>query len=74
MQPIQPEVRKNGRVTLTHQKWNGFEFVNAMGNFVSGGLSTWIMSAGVTETQLFFAVSLWLRSTPLRAAEACCAN
>merc|ERR1719353_541428 len=49
---IQREERKNGVETLTHQKWSGSELVDAMGNIVSGGLSsTGIMSAGVTETQ-----------------------
>jgi isocitrate lyase len=49
---IQREERKHGVETLTHQKWSGSEIVDAMGNIVSGGLSsTGIMSAGVTETQ-----------------------
>jgi len=52
VQLIQREERKNGVETLTHQKWSGSELVDAMGNIVSGGLSsTGIMSAGVTETQ-----------------------
>jgi isocitrate lyase len=52
VQLIQREERKNGVETLTHQKWSGSELIDAMGNIVSGGLSsTGIMSAGVTETQ-----------------------
>merc|ERR1712127_951908 len=52
VQLIQREERKNGVETLTRQKWSGSELVDAMGNIVSGGLSsTGIMSAGVTETQ-----------------------
>jgi len=48
----QREERKHGVSTLTHQKWSGAEYTDAMSTVVTAGMSsTGIMSEGVTEKQ-----------------------
>merc|ERR1719329_838335 len=49
---IQREERKLGVSTLTHQKWSGADYTDAMSTVVTSGMSsTGIMSEGVTEKQ-----------------------
>jgi isocitrate lyase len=49
---IQREERNNGVSTLTHQRWSGAEYIDALQKTITGGMSsTGAMSAGVTEDQ-----------------------
>merc|ERR1712166_612462 len=48
---IQREERAAQVPQLTHQKWSGAEYIDALQSLINTNNSTGIMSTGVTETQ-----------------------